>query len=166
MWKKIDPKTLTENVFSMIGDQWMLVNTRDGDRCNTMTASWGALGVIWKKPSATIYIRQSRYTRELLDRNEYFTLSFFGEDYREQLALCGKKSGRDTDKVKECGFTVLEAECGAPYLDQAQLTLVCRKRYVQPLDPQSIPQDAREAFYGDEDYHIMYIGEIVEAYQK
>ena len=99
MWKKIDPKQLEQNVFSMIGDQWMLVTAGTAETCNTMTASWGGLGILWNKPVATAYIRPQRYTKQFMDENEYFTLSFFGEEYRQQLALCGSKSGRDVDKV-------------------------------------------------------------------
>ena len=166
MWKKIDPKQLEQNVFSMIGDQWMLVTAGNKDDCNTMTASWGGLGVLWGKCVATAYIRPQRYTRAFMDREDYFTLSFFGEEYRKELALCGSKSGRDVDKVKECGFTVLEGEGGAPYFDQAQLVLVCRKRFVQEMDEANIPEDVKEKFYADADYHYIYIGEIVEALVK
>ena len=97
-----------------------------------------------------------------VDREEYFTLCFFGEEYRKALSLCGSKSGRDVDKVKECGFTVQVAECGAPYFDQAELVLVCRKRFAQPMDPANIPQDVKEKWYPQQDYHTMYIGQIVE----
>ena len=166
MWKKIDPKQLEQNVFSMIGDQWMLVTAGNKDNCNTMTASWGGLGVLWGKCVATAYIRPQRYTREFMDREEYFTLSFFGEEYRKALSLCGSKCGRDMDKVKECGFTVMEGKGGAPYFDQAQLVLVCRKRFVQAMDEANIPEDVKEKFYADADYHYIYIGEIVEALVK
>lgn len=50
MFHEIAPKTLTENVFSLIGDRWMLITAGTPDRCNTMTASWGGLGVLWRKP--------------------------------------------------------------------------------------------------------------------
>ena len=103
--RKIDPKTLNQNVFSAIGEQWMLITAGTADRCNTMTASWGGLGVIWGAPAATCYIRPQRYTKEFVDQEEYFTLSFLGEESRKALQLCGSKSGRDTDKIKECGNT-------------------------------------------------------------
>lgn len=115
MFEKIEPKALDQNVFSLIGDQWMLITAGTKEECNTMTASWGGLGVLWGKPVATVYIRPQRYTLEFVEREDTFTLCFFGEAYRKALALCGSKSGRDVDKVKECGFTVATAE-GAPYL--------------------------------------------------
>ena len=126
MFEQIDPKSLDQNVFSLIGDQWMLLTAGTGEKCNTMTASWGGLGVLWGKPVATVYIRPQRYTLEFVEREEKFTLAFFGEEYRKALALCGSKSGRDIDKVKESGFTVETAD-GAPYFAQADLVLVCRK---------------------------------------
>ena len=166
MLERIDVKTLDQNVCSLIGDQWMLVTAGSRSKCNTMTASWGGLGVIWGAPAATCYIRPQRYTKEFVDREEYFTLAFFGEEWRKALSLCGSKSGRDVDKVKECGFTVKTAACGAPYFEQADLVLVCRKRFAQEMDPANIPQDVKEKWYPNQDYHTMYIGEIVEVLQR
>ena len=166
MFHSIDPKDLTGNVFSLIGSQWMLVTAGTKEHCNTMTASWGGLGVIWGAPAATCYIRPQRYTQDFLDREDYFTLSFFDEAYRKALSLCGAKSGREVDKVKECGFTVETASCGAPYFGEAQLVLVCRKRFVQEMDPACIPEDVKEKWYPGKDYHTQYIGEIVEVLTK
>lgn len=166
MFQSIDPKKLEHNVFSMIGDQWMLITAGTAGQCNTMTASWGGLGVIWGGPAATCYVRPQRYTKEFLDREEYFTLAFFGEEQRQALALCGSKSGREIDKVKECGFTVKAAACGAPYFEQAELVLVCRKRFVQAMEPENIPDDVKEKWYPNQDYHTMYIGEIVEVLKR
>ena len=166
MFQKIDPKALDKNVFSAIGDQWMLITAGTADRCNTMTASWGGLGVIWGAPAATCYIRPQRYTREFVEREEYFTLSFYGKEYHKQLQLCGSRSGRDTDKVKACGFTVRTAECGAPYFKEAELVLVCRKRFAQAMDPDNIPEEIKTKWYPKKDYHILYIGEIIEALKR
>ena len=160
--RKIDPKQLDKNVFSAIGDQWMLITAGTGEACNTMTASWGGLGVIWGAPAATCYIRPQRYTKEFVDREEYFTLAFFGEEGRKALQLCGSKSGRDIDKVKECGFTVKAADCGAPYFEEAELVIVCRKRFAQPMDPDNIPKEIKDKWYPQKDYHTLYIGEIIE----
>ena len=166
--RKIDPKQLNSNVFSMIGEQWMLITAGTADKCNTMTASWGGLGVIWGAPAATCYIRPQRYTKEFVDREDYFTLAFFGEESRKALQLCGSKSGRDIDKVKQCGFTVRAAECGAPYFEEAELVLVCRTLYTQDLNPACVlpaGEDAILPHYGAKGgWHRAYTGEIVEAY--
>ncbi len=165
MFQNVDPKTLDLNPFAAIGSQWMLITAGTAEHCNTMTASWGGLGVLWGAPMATAYIRPQRYTKQFVDENEYFTLSFFPEEYRPQLGLCGSKSGRDVDKVKECGFTVAAGEGGAPYFEEAELVLVCRKRMAMPMDPAAMPEDVKEKWY-EGDYHTMYWGEIVEALKK
>ena len=166
MLEKLDPKAMDGNVFSLIGDQWMLITAGTAERCNTMTASWGGLGVLWRKNVATIYVRPQRYTYEFLEREPRFTLSFFGAGYREELALCGSKSGRELNKLEACGFTVETGAGGAPFIAQAELALVCRKLYWQDIDPARFlaPEIGRE--YAGGDYHRMYIGEIEEAYQK
>lgn len=166
MLRKMDVKDLKDNVFSLLGDQWMLITAGTADNCNTMTASWGGLGIMWGEPVATVYIRPQRYTKQFVDREEYFTLSFFGPEYKKELALCGAKSGRELDKVKECGFDVACGEGGSPYFEQARLVLVCRKMYAQEMDADEMPADVKEKWYPNRDYHTMYIGRIVEAYTK
>lgn len=163
MFKKIDPKTLDKNVFSMIHDQWMLITAGTPERCNTMTASWGGLGILWNKCVATCYIRPQRYTKEFVDREEYFTLAFFGEEHRKALSLCGSKSGREVDKVAECGFTVAAGEGNAPYFEQAELVLVCRKLFRQAMDESCfLDKSLIEKNYPGGDFHVTYVGEIVE----
>ena len=167
MFTRIDPKELNQNVFSLIGDQWMLITAGTKEKCNTMTASWGGLGVLWGEPVATVYIRPQRYTREFVENGGYFTLAFFGPEYRQDLNLCGTKSGREIDKVKACGFTVETGEGGAPYFAEAELVLVCRKVYWQDIDPTHfLDPETDERWYPEKDYHRMYIGKIVEAYRK
>ena len=167
MLKPIDPKAIDQNVFSLIGEKWMLITAGTAERCNTMTASWGGLGVIWGAPSATCYIRPQRYTKEFVDREEYFTLAFFGEEHRKALAYCGANSGRDVDKVKECGFTVTAGESGAPYFEEAGLVLVCKKAYWQDMDPTHFLDGELDGkWYPERDYHRIFIGEIVEVLKK
>lgn len=167
MLEKCDVKSLDQNVFSLIGEQWMLITAGTAERCNTMTASWGGLGVLWGSDVATCYIRPQRYTYEFVEGSDFFTLSFFGPEYRQALAICGSKSGRDVDKVKECGFTVCTGEGGAPYFAEAELVLVCRKVYWQDMDPAHfLDPETDGKWYPEKDYHRMYIGRIVEAYRK
>lgn len=167
MFEKIDPRELDGNVFRRIGDQWMLVTAGDKAACNTMTASWGGLGVLWGEPVATAYVRPQRYTREFIDREKYFSLSFYGEEYRKALALCGAKSGREIDKVKECNFTVEYGLGDTPYFAEAELVLICEKQYADELKPEKfIDAAAAEKWYPQKDWHTMYIGKIVEVLKK
>lgn len=160
MFQELHPKQLTENVFSLLGDRWTLITAGTPDHCNTMTASWGGLGVLWNKNVATIYVRPQRYTYEFLESCPDFTLSFFGEERRKDLAYCGRVSGREEDKFARCGFHV-EAAGGAPYPREAQLVLVCKKLYWQDLDPANMGPEALQ-HYEKQDYHRMYIAEITQ----
>ena len=164
--KEVDVKQLEFNPFEAIDDGWMLVTAGDEGSFNTMTASWGGLGVLWGDPVATCYIRQSRYTKEFVDRSDTFTLSFFEPgEYRKQLGYLGRVSGRDEDKVAASGLTPVSL-AGDVAFAEASLALVCRKRYVAYLGPEGFVDgcgiDAKH--YADHDYHTMYIGAVERAY--
>ena len=166
MFHSIDARELNDSQFTNLQKTLMLIAANDGEKCNAMTAGWGGAGVIWGKPSVSCFVRPQRYTRELLDREEYFTLSFYSEEHREALNICGSDSGRDVDKVQKCGFTVHRAACGAPYFEEADLVIVCKKKLAQPLDPATMTEEVKEKWYARKDYHIMYVGEIVEVLKK
>ena len=85
MFQSVNVKELQDNPFSLIGDKWMLITAGDAEKCNTMTASWGGVGVMWGAPAATCYIRPQRYTREFADSSDTVTLSFFPEEYRQDI---------------------------------------------------------------------------------
>ncbi len=160
--QEIDVKKLSMNPFSLIGDEWMLVSTGNAAKCNTMTASWGGLGVLWGKNVAYSVIRPQRYTFELLEENDAYTLSFYPPECKKALALCGKVSGRDVDKFTDSGLTPC-FDLDAPYFEEAKLVLCCRKLYGQFLDPACFLDASLEGFYPDKDYHKLYVGEIVKA---
>ena len=157
-FKEIAPSEIQGNPFDLIGKEWMLITAGDGVDCNTMTASWGGLGVLWNKPVCFAFVRPTRYTYEFLEREERFTLTFFPEDYRQALQLCGRVSGRDTDKITNAGLT-LRTDLAAPYFDEAKLVLVCRKAAVQDIDPAGFIDPVIDTMYNN-DYHRVYIGEI------
>lgn len=166
-FKCISPKELTNNAFKLIGDDWTLITSGNETSYNTMTASWGGVGVLWNKNVVHIYIRPQRYTYEFVEKNNYFTLSFFdtnNEAYKKALTFCGKNSGRDYDKAKECGITPIKAGESIAF-DEAKLILVCKKLYHSDLDPANFYDETIENNYNG-DYHRMYIGEIVECLIK
>lgn len=164
-FNKIDV-TADFNPFEKIGKDWTLVTSTNGENYNTMTASWGFAGVIWNKPCVTALIRPQRYTKEFLDKGEYFTLSFFPNELKPALSFCGSHSGRDCDKAKETGLTPIKLD-NAYTFEQANLVLVCKKLYVQPMDKECfVDKSLVEQNYANGDFHIAYIGEIVSAYAK
>ena len=162
---KINIAEQSFNPFEKIGKQWMLISAGTANSWNTMTASWGGVGVIWGKPSATCYIRHSRYTKEFVDKSEYFTLTFLKDGHRDALSLLGSESGRDMDKMHDSGLTSIFVD-GQPTFEEAELVLVCRKRCKSEIAPEDIlQQEIIDNNYADRDFHTMYIGEIVAAYQ-
>lgn len=164
--KSIDIKSLEFSPFVKIGDEWALVTAGSSENYNTMTVSWGGLGVLWGVPSATIYIRPQRYTHEFVEKNELFTISFFKSEYKKTLSFCGSHSGRDCDKAKETGLTPIELD-GTTSFEEAELILVCRKKYSQDMTANSfLDKSLLEKWYPNNDLHTVYIGEIIEAYQK
>ena len=162
--KKINIAEKSFNPFELIGQKWMLISAGTEDKWNTMTASWGAVGVMWGKPSATCYIRKSRFTKEFVDAGEYFTLTVLKDGNRQALNTLGSKSGRDMDKMHESGLTPVMVE-GQPTFEEAKLVLVCRKACKTFIGPDDMTAEIRERSYADRDYHTMYIGEIVAAYE-
>ena len=155
---------LDMNPFTKIGKEWALISAGDKNKCNTMTVSWGGVGVLWGKNVVYIFIRDSRYTKEFIDNGEFFSMSFFNEKYRDALSYCGKESGRNVDdKFKGAGLTPAFRH-NIPSPDEANLVLLCRKMAAVPItedtfvDPQIMPK-----WYSDNDMHVMYVGEIIEA---
>jgi flavin reductase (DIM6/NTAB) family NADH-FMN oxidoreductase RutF len=165
-FREIKPEQLTANFFTRIGTDWMLIGAEKAGRVNMMTASWGGVGIYWGKPVAYSYIRPQRYTKAFVDEAEGFSLTFFPDGYREQLNFCGTQSGRDYDKVKECGFEVLH-EDGIPYFAQSDLVLLCKPLIAQELDPACfVNKELGPIGYPEEDYHTFYISEIVKVLVK
>jgi len=164
-FRETRPELLTDNPFKLIGADWMLITAGTPESFNTMTASWGGLGVLWERRVATCFIRPTRYTYEFAERSPAFTLSFFQEKHRKALQYCGTHSGRDGDKVRKAGLTAVHRE-GFVYFEEARLVLACRKIYCQDIAPERFLDPSIEGMYPQKDYHRMYIGEIVKCLEQ
>ncbi len=166
IFKEITPSEIANNPFDLIGKDWALVTSGNTDKFNTMTVSWGGVGIMWGKPVTYTFIRPQRYTFEFMEANGYFSMSFFDEEQRDALKFCGSKSGRDYDKVKETGLTPAFTEDGVPYFEEAKLVLVCKKMYSQFLNEECIEDAESVAKWYDNDYHKMYVSEITKVLAK
>jgi len=159
-FKTIDPADLTDNPFDLVGEKWMLISAGSKKAFNTMTASWGGMGVLWAKKVCFCVVRPGRHTYRFIESADLFTLSFFDESFRDALTFCGSHSGRDVDKVKETGLTPVFAN-GGVYFAEARLVFACKKVYFQDIDPANFHDPSMDkAFYPLKDYHRMYVGEI------
>ncbi|MDR1594605.1 MAG: flavin reductase [Prevotellaceae bacterium] len=168
-FKQVSIEQINVSASKLIGKDWMLITAgRDTASFNTMTASWGTLGYLWEKNVAVMFIRPQRYTKEFVDANEIYTLSFFDERYRNALKICGTKSGKKRPrKAQEAGLTPMVTTLGSVAFQEATMILECRKLYASPLDSDAFINHAfAEKFYPDNDFHVMYVGEIVNVYRK
>lgn len=163
----VDPKTVFPEMLRAFGAENALLTAGDREGCNTMTIGWCQAGRLWNLPVCTVYVRPERHTFRFMEEQDYFTVSVLPAGEKRTMQVCGVKSGRDTDKIKECGLTVCYGAGGAPFFDEAETVLVCRKLYVQDMSPEQIA-GAREKIlplYGERGgWHRIYTGEIVEAY--
>ena len=170
------------NVFDYAGDickamkKGILLTTKSGNKVNTMTIGWGTIGIEWGKPIFIAFVRESRFTKDMLAENEEFTINIpYGDVDQKILGLCGTKSGRDVDKIFEAGLTLEESEIiSVPGIKELPLTLECKILYQHKQDLNAAPEAILERYYprgpacpyagSDRDYHYAYYAEIVNAY--
>lgn len=163
--KKIDYTDITDNPFSLIGDDWMLITSGTMESHNMMTASWGGLGILWHKPVSFIFVRPTRHTYNFTEENDVYTLNFLEEKYRDVLKFCGSRSGRDVNKTAETGLTPVESGNGCVYFAESRLVIECRKIYHQDIDPARFLSPDIDKLYNN-DYHRMYVGEVIQCLSR
>lgn len=163
--EKIDALTL-KTPFEMIGKDWMLITAENAGKVNTMTASWGGMGVLWNKNVVFVFIRPSRYTKEFVDNSEKFSLLFFKEEYKDKLTYLGRVSGRDENKIEKAELTVSYAD-DTPYFEEADMVLVCKKLYAQNMDENCfVSKDFYDKMFPAGDLHTVYVAEIESVYKN
>lgn len=165
MLQEINVRELPRSVISMISDEWALLTAGKKDDYNTMTVSWGALGELWGRDVAFCFVRPQRYTLEFLNKNDYFTLTFFDGGYKKEMGVCGSKSGRDIDKAKETGLEPISVDGDATSFAQAKYIIKCKKIAVQDVDPKSFIDPTIMDNYELKDYHKVFIGQIEKVYK-
>lgn len=166
-YHEISPFELDLSAFKLIGKDWMLITAKDTSKesgANCMTASWGGLGVLWNTPVATVYVRPQRYTYSLIENSENISLCFPGEKYRSALGFCGKYSGRDKDKIKECGLKSSEVN-GIPVIDDSEVIMLCKKLYADDLKEENFIEKEHLSHYNG-DFHRFFILEIQKIFVK
>lgn len=157
LFKEVKAKELKENFIKAIADEWMLITAGSREKYNMMTASWGFAGEMWGEDCMMTVVRPQRYTMDFIDKSDYFTCSFYGEN-KEIHKICGSKSGRDTDKTAETGLTpVFDGD--ALYFEQARLVIICKKLYLGRMSEECFTDKEPLKWY-DGDFHNMIIGKI------
>ena len=165
-FREIAPAELQENVFRLIGEEWLLVSASDGGRTNAMTASWGGMGVMWGKPVVFLFIRPQRYTKEFIDAADTLTVSVLQDEGHRLMSYFGSVSGRDEDKVAASGLHSFNVD-GQACFEEARLSLICRKLYVQPLEESCLlSEEDKKKWYPGGDYHVMYVASVEKCLVK
>ena len=158
MFKEINAHEIKENIIEMISNEYMLISAGDKSCHNMMTASWGFMGEMWGADAVAVVIRPQRYTMEFIEKHDYFTLSFYG-DNKDIHKICGGKSGRDCDKTALTGLTPVFSD-NTVYFEEARLVIVCKKQYIQKMSPDCFTDKEPEKWFPNNDYHNMVIGKI------
>lgn len=159
IFKTINPKNIKDNLIKCFSEEWALITAGNNENYNMMTASWGFAGEMWGEDSIAVVVRPQRYTMEFIDKNDYFTVSFYG-DRKDVHKICGSKSGRDINKTTETGLTPLSNNKYV-YFKEARMVLVIKKQFVQLLSPDGfIDKSIIDKWYPENDFHYMIIGKI------
>lgn len=164
-WKPISPLKV-KNAIQLFDKDWMALAVGKKGDMNAMTISWGEMGELWGRPVVTVYVSTSRYTHSFMERNKYFTVTAFPSKMRPALQYIGTHSGRDGDKLKAAGLTPEYTELGNPIFKEANLAIECKIIYSAPFIPERIDKDARKVYDNGMGIHTMYIGEILNVWEK
>ena len=157
--KEISPYELDFNAFNKFYKEWALIVVKGKNEDNAMTIAWGQLGILWSRPTMTVYVRNNRYTKHLLDEADTFSVCFFSNEYKDKLSLCGTKSRSEIDKISECNFTRLYDD-ETLLLKEAKYTFILKKLYSvdMPINESTLPTIKKH--YNENEFHTQYIGEI------
>ncbi len=163
---EIHPDKFIQSPFHLIGKVWQLICVAEQDKVNAMTASWGGLGVMWGKNVSYVVIRPQRYTKELMENSDTFSLSFFSEHYRKVLNYMGTVSGHNENKIEKSGLTLLYSDA-TPYFKEATAVMFCRKLYAQTFSGTCFTDPTLcHKWYPENDFHTLYISEITKILLK
>lgn len=163
---KIDVNELEFSPTKAIGENWGILTGCSKDGFNSMTVSWGSVGVLWSKPCVFAFVRPQRHTYSFMENGEYFSLAVMPEGIHKEMAVFGSKSGRDVDKYAESGFTVND-ENGVKYPSEAETVFICKKIAAGDVKPEwFVDKNIDSDNYPKKDYHKMYVGEIITVLKK
>lgn len=164
-YKEIDPKQIKENPIKMIADNWALLAAGTKENHNAMTISWGMVGELWGRDAVMAFVRPHRHTFGIMETSDYYSLSFMGDEHRGVHKIFGSKSGRDMDKFEAAGMKPAYHN-GHIFVDEAELVIICKKIAYQDFNPAGFIDKSIEELYPIQDYHRIYVGEIVSVLKK
>lgn len=164
MRKEIGVFDALEGTMKQLGGNGLLLVAGRG---NPMTIGWATFGIIWGRPVATVLVRPSRYTFGFMEENPDFSINVMSDEYAKEVAYCGSHSGRDGDKVGECGFTLAEGNrVQVPFLEEAVIHYECRRVHRNNVLNPDLDESIVKTYYPSGDFHRVYFGEILGVYRR
>ncbi len=171
LFKKISAGDMNDNVFTLVGNDFFIATAGEKDHHNSMVASGGGFGVLFKKPVSWCIFRSDRYTLEMIQKKHTYTLSYFPDEYREQMMFLGSKSGRDSEKMKETELTCIETPSQNMSFEEARLIFECNLVQITTPDPDDFYSRETKAYINEaykepNDHRKFVIGEITNIWIK
>jgi len=155
----------TEKVLCQLS-KGAFLTVKAGDIINTMTIGWGTIGLIWGRQIFTVLVRPTRFTFSLIEKTMDFTVSVPEAGMDKELSFCGSRSGKDTDKFKECNLkTKPSKHVLTPTLDLKGTHYECAIVYRTLIDP-ALLSPSFSYLYPDNDFHGIFYGEIRHSYSS
>ena len=172
LFTQIPPEGIHDNVFTLVGEIFPVVTVGKEDDYNAMTASGGGLVMLFRKPATMLIFPSNRYTLELIQKEQTYTLSYFPDAYKEQVMFLGSKSGRDSKKMQEVALTAIQTPSGNMSFEEARLIIECKLLQIStPVFPDDFySQEAIDYLrepYKDAGEHRKYVfGEITHVWER
>jgi flavin reductase (DIM6/NTAB) family NADH-FMN oxidoreductase RutF len=171
LFKQISPEEICDNVFTLVGKVFPVITAGKEDHYNSMTASGGGLGMLFKKPTTWCILQANRYTLEMIQKEQTYTMSYFPNEYKEQILFLGSKSGRDSEKMKEVELTSVQTPSGDMSFKEARLIIECKLTALTTASPNDFyTQEAKdfinEAYKEANVYRKLLFGEITNVWVK
>lgn len=169
IFKPISATEISDNVFKAFGTDWACITSIEDSMTNSMTASFGGWGILFGKPVVWCFLRANRYTLELIRESKQFTVSYFDDQYKDQLLLFGSKSGRNSNKMKETRLTFVKSPDGNVSYKEARLILECKLINITTVHPEDFyteeaKQFIQSGYHDARDYHKFVFGEIIHVW--
>ncbi len=164
-YRDISYNEQTTEMFSQLS-KGVFMTTKLGDKVNTMTIAWGGINIVWNKRVFVAYVRYSRDTYNMVNNADEFTISIpLNKDLKKELGYCGTKSGKDTNKINDCDLKLKDSRViNTPILSDCEMHYECNVIYKQAQEPNSIPKEVLKKYYPNNNFHVIFYGEIVDSY--
>jgi flavin reductase (DIM6/NTAB) family NADH-FMN oxidoreductase RutF len=169
LFKSISPEEIEDNVFKLVGKDFTVITAGKIPEHNSMTASWGGMGILFQKPVTWCFLRASRYTLELIRKEQTYTMSYFPDERKEQVLFFGSKTGKNTDKMKESTLTAMQTPSGNTTYKEARLVIECKLTELTTVAPDDFYTSEgknfiEEAYDEVKEYHKLVLGEITNVW--